>query len=123
MKEAQEKDLKEADALAKLEAGLKELAKGNEDRHQALVKMNDLNKQLEERREQLRGGDKLQEQFDQLKSLAKGPADKLSEALKEGDLKQAGRELEALQENYVPGNSTGRPRPTWRNSSRQWNRS
>ncbi len=107
LKEAQDKDLKEADALAKLEAGLKELAKGDEDRHQALVKMNDLNKQLEERREQLRGGDKLQEQFEQLKSLAKGPADKLSEALKEGDLKQAGRELEALQEKLRSGQLDG----------------
>ncbi|HEY4311909.1 MAG TPA: hypothetical protein VGN12_20850 [Pirellulales bacterium] len=107
LKEAKEKDLKEADSLAKLEAGLKELSKGEENRHDALVKMNDLHKQLEERREQLRGGDKLQEQFEQLKNLAKGPADKLTDALKEGDLKQAGRELEALQEKLRSGQLDG----------------
>ncbi|HVU87710.1 MAG TPA: hypothetical protein VHD36_10345 [Pirellulales bacterium] len=103
LKEAREQDLKEVEALTKLEAGLKELAKGDEDRRQAMVKLNDLNKELAERREQLRGNERLQEQMQQLKNLAKGPADRLAEALKEGDLQEAARELAALQEKLKAG--------------------
>ncbi len=103
LKEARENDLKEVEALSKLEAGLKELTKGDEDRRQALVKLNDLNKELAERREQLRGNERLQEQFAQLKNLAKGPADRLAEALKEGDLQEAANELAALQEKLNAG--------------------
>jgi hypothetical protein len=103
LKEARENDLKEAEALAKLEAGMKELSKGDDDKRQALVKMNDLNKELAERREQLRAGERLQEQFQQLKNLAKGPADKLAEALQEGNMQEGARELQALQEKLQAG--------------------
>ena len=103
LKEARDGDLKEIEALAKLEAGFKELSKGDEDKRQALVKLNDLNKELAERREQLRGNERLQEQFQQLKNLAKGPADKLAEALKEGNMQEAARELKALQEKLSSG--------------------
>jgi uncharacterized phage infection (PIP) family protein YhgE len=103
LQEARENDLKEVEALAKLEAGMKELSKGDDDKRQALVKMNDLNKELAERREQLRGNERLQEQFQQLKNLAKGPADKLTEALQEGNMQQAARELQALQEKLKSG--------------------
>jgi hypothetical protein len=103
-KEARELDLKELEEpLTKLEEGLKQLAKGDDDRHQALVKMNDLKKELEQRREQLSGNDRLKDQLEQLKNLARGPADKLAGALKNGDLKQAAKELEALKDQLQNG--------------------
>ena len=106
--EAKKQNLKElTDQLGKLEAGLEKLSKGDDDRRDALVKLNDLNKELEQRREQLRGSDKVKEQLEQLKDLAKGPADRLAEALKDGDLKQAAKELQALQEQLQSGKLDG----------------
>jgi septal ring factor EnvC (AmiA/AmiB activator) len=103
-KEARELDLKDLEEpLTKLEAGLKQLAKGDDDRRQAMVKMNDLNKELEQRREELRGNDRLKDQLEQMKNLGRGPADKLAGALKNGDLKQAAKELEALKDQLKNG--------------------
>ena len=71
-REAHEKGLsKEAEEqFINLEQGLKQLAKGDDDRGQAMIKMNDLKKELDERREQLRGNDRLKDQLEQLKNLA-----------------------------------------------------
>ena len=103
-KEVRELDLKELEEpLTKLEEGLKQLAKGDDDRHQALVKMNDLKKDLEERRQELSGSDRLKDQLEQLKNMARGPADKLAGALRNGDLKQAAREIDALKEQLAGG--------------------
>lgn len=104
LKEAREKDMKELEEpLTKLEQGLKQMAKTDEDRQQAMVKMNDLKKELEQRREQLQGSDRLKDQLEQLKNLARGPADKLAGALRNGDMKQAAKELEALKEQLKDG--------------------
>ena len=104
-REAHEKGLsKEAEEqFIKLEQGLKQLAKGDDDRGQAMIKMNDLKKELDERREQLRGNDRLKDQLEQLKNLAHGPADKLASALRNGNLKQAAKELEALKDQLAAG--------------------
>src|SRR5262249_23299996 len=81
----------------------KQITKGEDDRRQAMVKLNDLNKELEKRREELRGGERLRDQLEQLKNLTKGPADKLADALKNGDLKQAAKELQALKDQLQNG--------------------
>jgi len=108
IEEAKKQNLKElTEQLGKLESGLEKLSKGDADRRDALVKLNDLNKELEQRREQLRGSDKVKEQLEQLKDLAKGPADRVAEALKDGDLKQAAKELQALQEQLQSGKLDG----------------
>ncbi len=98
-KEAREQGLKDAeDLFAKLEQGTKDLTKTDAaDRKQALVKLNDLAKDLEKRREKLGGGDKLQDQLKQLKNIQQGPADKFGEALKKGDFEQALKELKELR--------------------------
>lgn len=97
--EAREQGLKDLEGLlTKVEQGTKQLAKHEENSREALVKMNDLAKELAQRREELRGGDRLKDQLDQLKNLAKGPADKMADALKNGDLKAAAKELKALKD-------------------------
>ena len=65
-------------------------------RSKAAVKLNDLAKQLEERRQQLGGKDGLKEQFQKMKNLGAGPADKAAEAMKQGDWKKALDEVEKL---------------------------
>jgi tetratricopeptide (TPR) repeat protein len=104
-KEAAEKGLEDAaDLFKQLEQGAHELTKkDNVDRKQALSKLNDLQKQLEERREKI-GGERIKEQLDNLKNLKSGPADKVADALKEGDFKKALDEIEKLQDDLAKGN-------------------
>jgi hypothetical protein len=103
-KEAAEKGLKDAaDLFKQLEEGARELAKKDDvDRKQALSKLTDLQKQLEQRREKL-GADRMKEQLDNLKNLKSGPADKVANALKEGDFKKALEEIEELKKQLAKG--------------------
>jgi len=107
-KKAEEKGLEDADVLFKqLQRGVDELAnKADVDRKKALVKMNDLAKTLQERREQLGGVDKMREQLNRLKDVAGGPADKIAEAMKQGDFQKAIDELKNLQEKLKNGQLT-----------------
>lgn len=102
--QAKKEGLKEAAELfQKLEQGTKQLQQADQaDRQQAMIKLNDLAKELEKRRQEL-GGDKLKEQLNQLKNMKQGPADKLAQALKNGDFKQALNELQKLKEQLEQG--------------------
>lgn len=104
-KEARDQGLKDAEELfAKLEQGTKELTKSNlADRKQAMVELNDLAKDLEKRRQKLGGGDKLQEHLKQLKNIQQGPADKLAEAMRDGDFRQALKEIKQLRDMLENG--------------------
>jgi hypothetical protein len=97
--QAKKEGLQEAENLfKKLEEGTKELASTPPDREKALGKLNDLARQLQDRRRQLGGADKVKEQLDQLKNIDRGPADKFAQAVAKGDLKQAADELKKLQD-------------------------
>jgi hypothetical protein len=101
---AREQGLKDAeDLLQKLEQGSKDLQKGELDQKKALVKLNDLAQELQERRQQLGSGESLQKQLEQLKDLNKGPAEKLAEALQKGDFAKAQNELQQLQQKLAQG--------------------
>jgi hypothetical protein len=102
--QAKKEGLKDAaDLFQKLEQGTKQLQQADQaDRQQAMIKLNDLAKELEKRRQEL-GGDKLKEQLNQLKNMKQGPADKLGQALKNGDMKQALNELQKLKEQLEQG--------------------
>jgi len=105
VKKAKDKNLKEAEGLFKqIEQGTRELAeKQNVDRTKAAVKLNDLAKQLEERRQQLGGKNGLKEQFQNMKNLGAGPAEKAAQAMKQGDWKKALEEVEKLAKNLRDG--------------------
>ena len=105
---AEQKGLKDMDVLLKeLQKGLDEVTSQHEvDRKQALVKLNDVAKSLEQRRDLLGGADKIRQQLDKLKDLDGGPADKLTQALKDGDLDGALKELKKLQEALKEGQLT-----------------
>jgi hypothetical protein len=104
-KEAREKGLKDAeDLFEKLEREMKEQARADQaDRKQSLVKLNNLAQDLEKRRQELGNNDKLRQQLNQLKPSAQGPADKLGQALRDGDMKQAMKEIDKLKQQLNEG--------------------
>jgi len=96
--QAKKEGLQEAERLfKKLEDGTRELALTPPDREKALGKLNDLARQLQDRRQELGGAEKVKEQLDQLKNVGRGPADKFAQAAGKGDFKQALEELKKLQ--------------------------
>ena len=97
--------LKDAEGLfKKIEEGTKDLTRSDLDRRKALMKLNDLTKELEKRREQLAGGERIKQQLNQLKDLKQGPAEKLAKALRNGDMQQAKNEIEKLRKQLKQGN-------------------
>ncbi|MHB1036233.1 MAG: hypothetical protein ACYC35_15690 [Pirellulales bacterium] len=104
-KKAQEKGLKDAEELfKKLEQGTEDLARKKDmDRNNAMVKLNDLAKDLEKRREELGGNDGVKQQLDQLKDMVKGPADDFAKAVQKGDFEKAVKELDKLKDQLAGG--------------------
>lgn len=105
-REQAEKDgLKDASALLKkVEEGTAELAKKQpKDATKTAVKLNDLTKQLEERKRKLGGGAELRNQLNRMKDLGRGPAEKAADAMKQGDWKKAMKEIEQLRQQIASG--------------------
>jgi len=100
-----DKNLKEANGLFKqIEKGTRELSqKDGVDRTKATVKLNDLAKQLEERRQQIGGNENLKQQFQNMKNLGAGPADKAAQAMKQGDWQKALEEVKELEKKLLEG--------------------
>jgi hypothetical protein len=94
------KGLEEAKALIlEIEKELAKLAEKKQvNRQQALVKFNNLAKQLAERRERLGGENELRRQLAGMKDMARGPADKMVNAMKSGEWEVAKQELQKLQQ-------------------------
>ncbi|WP_442482712.1 hypothetical protein [Aeoliella sp. SH292] len=103
-KKAGDKDLKNAEeTLKQLEEKAKELEAGETDPKKSLVKLNNLAKQLEDRRAKLGTSEALKKQMEDMKQLNPGPAEKLAKAMKEGDWNKALDEIKALQEKIAKG--------------------
>ena len=104
-KEAAKAGLKDAEELFReLEKGAEKLKdKSTIERKQALVKLNDLSKQLAERRDKLGGEQELRKQFEQMKNLSRGPGDKLADSIRKGQWKTAMQELEKLRKQIAEG--------------------
>jgi hypothetical protein len=104
-KEAAKKGLKDAEQLLlEMDKELEKLAgKKDLDRKQALVKFNNLKKQLDERRQKLGGDNELKKQLAGMKGLNQGPADKMLDAMKGGDWEKAKQELDKLAAQLKEG--------------------
>jgi len=107
-KEAEARGLKDSEQLfQRLEEATERLTRADDlDRKEALVKLNDVMKELEERKDKLGGGNQAKDPFQQLKNLQQGPADKFAQGLNNGDLKQALNELAKLREQIAKGELT-----------------
>ncbi|REK17531.1 MAG: hypothetical protein DWQ37_06095 [Planctomycetota bacterium] len=96
------KGLREAESIAKLEAGVNELARSEpKDRKQTLVELNDLVKEAQQRRDKLSGTEDLKKHLAGLKDLKQGPAEKLGKAVKHGDFDKALEEIKKLREELA----------------------
>jgi hypothetical protein len=103
-KEAAKKGLKEAEELLlEVDKKAQKLAESKLNKKQALVKLNDLAKQLNERREKLGGDSEMKKQLAGMKDFNKGPADKMVDAMKNGEWDKAKQELEKLKNQLKDG--------------------
>ena len=91
--------LQEADQLmAKFEKAVESLEKTDVDRKKALVKLNNLSKEISDERKNLGGSEKTREQLKQLKDIQSGPADRIASALQNGNMQRAMEELRKLSD-------------------------
>jgi hypothetical protein len=97
-KQAEKEGLKEAEQLfKKLEEGTRQMASTPPEREKAFSQLNDLSRQLKERRDQLGGAEKVKEQLNPLKKLDHGPADQFAKAMANGEFNKALDELKDIQ--------------------------
>ncbi len=101
--EAAEKGLKEiADDYEKLEKKLDALQKSEKpNESKLLADLNDIKKEMQERKESLGSPESLKKAFEDMNSDKKGPADKFKQALQEADFDKAKKELEKLLEKLA----------------------
>ncbi|MGO9113749.1 MAG: hypothetical protein ACLP9L_31345 [Thermoguttaceae bacterium] len=101
-KQAEKDGLKDATELLKrLEEGTKELQTQTQ-REKALVKLNDLARELQARRKQLGdGGEALKRQMEKIQDVAHGPADELAKALSKSDFQKASQALDKVQKKLA----------------------
>jgi Mg2+ and Co2+ transporter CorA len=104
-KKAAEKGLTNAEGLFReLEKETEKMAKSGEaDRKKTLVKLNDLAKQLQQRRENLGGKQEVRKQLEQMKGFNQGPGDKMVEAMKQGNWQAAKQQLDKLKQQLEKG--------------------
>jgi len=103
-KKAEEQGLQDSDVLKEINKEVDKLVnKDATDRKDALIKINDLAKEIEKRKQELGGADKMRKELDKLKDIAKGPADKMADALKDGDFGKAQEEMKKLNEELKTG--------------------
>ncbi len=97
--------LKEAEKwLRDLEKGLQELEREKpKDRKKALAKLNNLRRQLQQRRRQLGSAKALRRQLARLRGLNQDPLRKLVQAMRQGDLQKAIQQLEKLKQQIAQG--------------------
>ena len=103
--ELQKDGLKDADAalteLQKLADKLKSGETG--DTKETLVKLNDIAKEAAKRKNELGASENLKKELEKLQKLEQGPGEKLADALREGKLGEAAKEVQKLMEKLQKG--------------------
>jgi len=108
---AEEKDLEAAKLFSELEKGVDKISKmDNVDKKQAMIKLNDLAKDIKKRRDQIGDAKKLQQQLNQLKNLKQGPATEMAKAMRQGNFSKAASELAKMQKQLKSGEMTAKDR-------------
>jgi len=106
---AEEKGLKEAGELLKrVEEGSRELSREGMDRRRAMAKLNDLARQLQKRRQELGGAEKIRAQLNRLRNVDQGPAAAFAKALSQGKYDLAAEKIEDMISRLDDGNLTDR---------------
>lgn len=73
------------------------------DRKESLVKLNEVAKQIQERREQVSGADEMKKQLSRLRAKNPGTSEKLTRALSEGKFGEAAEQIEQLKKELESG--------------------
>ena len=109
-REAEAEGLREAEELfEKLEADLDKITQREKlDRKQAMIELNDLKKQLEQRRDQLGTPDQMRRAMAQMKGLESGPAEKTAKAIQRGEFAKAREMVEELAKKLRDGDLSDR---------------
>ncbi len=106
-KRAEKEGLKEAeDFIKRVDEETKDLAAGRTQRKKALAKLNNLTRELQDRRQKLGGADRLQNQLNRLGDVGQGPAKKFADALSRGKFQEAADALDKLKQQLEKGNLT-----------------
>lgn len=107
-RKAESEGLKEAQALyEKMEADLNKITKReNMNRKDAMIAMNDLKKQLEERRGQLGSSEQMRRALSQMKGIQAGPGEKVAKSIEQGNFGQAKEMVKQLASKMRDGKLT-----------------
>jgi hypothetical protein len=97
-------DEESAEQFKKIEDKLNTIKNDSEiDKKKLIADLNEIKKELQQRRESLGGADAMKKAMESVKNLDKGPAEKLAKALEEGDFDKAGKELEKMLDQMESG--------------------
>jgi septal ring factor EnvC (AmiA/AmiB activator) len=104
-RKAESEGLKEAQEMyEKMEAELDKIAKReNMNRKDAMIAMNDLKKQLEERRDQLGSSEQMRRALSQMKGIDAGPGEKVAKSIEQGNFGQAKEMVKQLASKMRDG--------------------
>lgn len=104
-RKAESEGLKDAeDLFEKMEADLDKITSRKDmNRKDAMIAMNDLKKQLEERRNQLGSSDQLRRVMSQMKGLESGPGEKVAKSIEKGNFGQAKEMVKQLASKMRDG--------------------
>jgi len=96
--EAESKGDKEsAEQFKRIEEKINSLQNSNEaDRKKIIADLNDLKKELQQKKESLGSSEELKKSLEGMKDLNAGPAEKMAKALQEGEFDKAEQELEKM---------------------------
>lgn len=105
IKKLEEKGLKDAKLDFKsLGKKVDELNSGSEQlKKDALVKLNEIKKQVEEQKKQFGDAEEMKREFNQLKRIEQGPARKLNSAMAQGDFEEAKKVIKDLAKKLADG--------------------
>lgn len=101
-KQAEKLGLEDAERLfEKLQEAAREMAEGKTERKDALVKLNEAARELQDHRDRAGAMDKIKEQLDRIKDFGRGPADDFAKAVRRGDFGKAAEELEKMKQKLA----------------------
>ncbi len=104
----------------KMEAQLDKITgKKDMDRKDAMIAMNDLKKQLEERREQLGSSEQMRRAMAQMKGLESGPGEKVAKSIEQGDFGKAEQAIKELADKMRDGKLTDQEKNQLKNQIEQ----
>ncbi|MCG8653678.1 MAG: hypothetical protein MI861_27820, partial [Pirellulales bacterium] len=107
-RKAESDGLKEAKELfEKMEADLNKITKREDlSRKDAMIALNDLKKQLEERREQLGSSEQMRKALSQMKGIESGPGEKVAKSIEKGEFGKAKEMAQQLANQMRNGSLT-----------------